>query len=123
MKKAVPLSIASIIVLVIVGYFIVTQYQLREYELEFMEELSKPRANLGFWNKTGKNLSIKLTYENGEIRWVSLTPGGGQFGSFDVGNILVEKKSGDTAVVIDKLILEKEANITFNVYEDRFEPR
>ncbi len=124
-KSKILIIVALIIVAVVGGYFVVTGIQLRHAKLQALEDLRnpKPRAHLGFWNKSGKEILIKVTFENGDLRWFPLSPRGGSYGSYDIGKIRIERISGKKSLYAINVTLNDGADAQFNVYEHKIEPK
>lgn len=123
MTKSKALIIAALVIIVVVGgYFVITGIQLRQAEFEMLEELRKPKAHLGFWNKSDKQLLIKITYETGDIRWLPLTPGGGSYGSYDIGKVRIERILDEKNLAAISVSFNKGADVQFDVYEDKIVP-
>ena len=122
-KKTIIISFTILLTILIGGYFVVTSIQIRQSELELLDYLNKPEANIGLWNKTNKKLHLKLTNENGQLRWFNLDPGGGSAGSYDIGKVKIERVDNEKSLYSINLELHKGADIDFNVYDDKIEPR
>jgi len=123
-SKKPLISLALLITVGVGGYFVVTGIQLRQSELEVQEYFkNNPKARIGLWNKSNKRISLKLTNENGQLRWFHLDPSGGSIASYDIGNVRIERIFSENSLYSVNLELQKGAEINFNVYEDRIEPR
>jgi hypothetical protein len=117
------ISVITLSVLGIGGWFTYTKYELRKAELEYMEYSQKPSGMISFWSKAEIPISLKLTMGDGQIRWVPLSSGGGFAGSFDAGNIRIERIYEEEVLASFELALDNDAEADFNVYENSFEPR
>lgn len=123
-NKAKALAIATIVIGVLIGgYFVVTGIQLRQAELELLEEHRKPKAQLGFWNRSGKDVLLKVTFDSGDITWFRLSSPGGSYGSYDPGTIKIERIVGDESIGAINVTLDKGADVTFDVHRTRIAPR
>lgn len=125
MKKAFTIAIAVLALAILLGggWFAYMRYQLLVLQKQAIEEMEKPRGMLGFWNQSDQHLSVKITFENGDIRWAPLSAGGGHFGSYSTGKLLIQRTFDDEPVVSMNIVLEHGGRADFDVYEDRFELR
>lgn len=125
MKKAVSVAIAVLALAVLLGggWFAYERYQLLKLQKKEFEEISKPRGMLGFWNQSDRHLTVKITLENGEIRWAPLPAGGGNFASYSAGSLVIQRTFNDEPVVSMNIVLGDGGHAHFDVYEDRFELR
>ena len=122
MKKAfgIPIAVAAFGV---AAWFLYQNYQLTLAERELMEHMQKPVANVSFWNQTEMPITVRVTSEDGGVKWVPLSPGGGYSGPVSAGNTLIERVYEDRAVATYQIGLGDDASVAFDVFENRFEPR
>jgi hypothetical protein len=121
--KITIILLSSISMLSIGGWYTFTEYELRKSELEYLEYSEKPMGMIGFWSEAEIPISIRLTFNDGQTRWVPISSGGGFAGSFDAGKIKIERVYEEEVMATFDLILENDTEVNFNVFEDRFEPR
>lgn len=121
--KIILISIITLCILVIGGWFTYTKYEIRKAELEYLAYSEIPRGTISFWNKAEIPISIKLTMEDGQYRWIPLGAGGGFSGSLEAGNIKIERIYEENILASFDLVLENDGRAEFYVYENSFEPR
>ena len=123
MKIKIILLIIALIVTGFAAWFTYTRYQLRNAEIAYLEELKNPTGMIGFWSKSHKPVLIKITNKKGEYQWVPLSPGAGVVGTFDAGNIKIERVFDEKVIDSFDITLGIYAKVDFNVFDDRFEPK
>jgi hypothetical protein len=119
------LIISNIILLLVIIAGVIRYFGIITYEKSAIDaataEMFKPQTHIGFWNKVGSRLEVKVLYADGNVRYIGVPDTGGTFGGIDPGVVNLSIETPNSKATLNNLSLIKNGKVTFNIHEDRFE--